>query len=76
MKFALSFLCAMVVISHQQFQQPREVNWLAPYYLTRQPVLKAFHPQYYNDADDEKPFLRNLHIMYPQVKTKALYAKA
>ncbi|XP_046646179.1 uncharacterized protein LOC124336419 isoform X1 [Daphnia pulicaria] len=31
MKFALMFLSAMVVLSHQQFQRPRGLIWASPY---------------------------------------------
>jgi hypothetical protein len=71
MKFSLAFLCALVVISHQQLQKPRGLVWFSPYYsLTNpSPVINNYPAQYYGShPDDESLFFRNLRIAYPQVK--------
>ncbi|KZS14666.1 Uncharacterized protein APZ42_020011 [Daphnia magna] len=50
MKFTLVFLCACVVITHQQFQRPRAMLWLSPYYSSPQSAVNNYQAYRYNDV--------------------------
>ncbi|XP_057368941.1 uncharacterized protein LOC130690005 [Daphnia carinata] len=50
MKFSLVFLCACVVITHQQFQRTRAMLWLSPYYSSPQSAVNNYQGYRYNDV--------------------------
>ncbi|KAI9559200.1 hypothetical protein GHT06_015989 [Daphnia sinensis] len=50
MKFTLVFLCACVVIAHQQIQRPRAMLWLSPYYSSPQLAVNNYQAYRYNDV--------------------------
>ncbi|KAI9559317.1 hypothetical protein GHT06_016106 [Daphnia sinensis] len=53
MKFALLFLSAIVVLSHQQFQHPRGLVWLSPYVQSQQPILHQYHQAVYYGLNED-----------------------
>ncbi|XP_032782688.2 uncharacterized protein LOC116920703 [Daphnia magna] len=64
MKFALLFLSALVVLSHQQFQHPRGLVWLSPYIQSQQPILHQHQQALYQHGSNEDVDGRALRRRY------------